>query len=217
MRSPEINLHITITDAEADGEQLEMATRYLITELRDMGVESISRTTAPSPESTMGGASFAPGAMDVTILPGFVNRLYDTLIEWINRKRQRTVKIETPTGFKIEFTPDKALSPTEMLAFIQALQSGEQTVPAPATVPDTMFPYRISLRELLVAHFNAGELQTLCFHLTIPYEELCGENLNEKMIALIEYAERHKRMDDLLRVGARLRPEVQWPRVGAIR
>ena len=214
MTSHDIDLQITITDAEADDEQLETATLRLMTEMRDVGVESVNRATMAAPIGAMGSVAFAPGALNVVSAPSLVDRLLRFLNAWTARGQQRTVKIEAPDGMKIEFTPDKALSPAEMLAFIQALSPGTGRVPIPSSVQLPILPGRIPLRELLTAHFDESELRTLCFYLSIPYEDLSGQNRSDRINALIEHVERHRRIDDLLHIGRRLRPDVPWDQVG---
>jgi len=210
MTSSDFGLQITITDAEANGEQLEKATFRLMTELRDVGVESVNRATMTTRDGTKAGVALAPGAMNVAIQPGLIDRLFHHLNAWTKRGQQRTVKVKTPDGIEIEFTPDKPLSPVEMLAFIRALRSETQTDAVQPGIPFPPSRYRIPLRELLIAHFDESELQTLCFYLSIPYEDLSGQNRSDKINALITYAERHQRIDDLLNIGRQLRQDVPW-------
>lgn len=210
MASSDFDLHITITDAEADGERLEKATLRLMTELRDVGVESIKRPTIAPEEGAKAGVASIPGTMDVAVQPHLINRLLDFLNGWSRRGGQRTVKVKTPDGVEVEFTPDKPLSPAEMVAFVRALRSEARSDVVRPRVPFSTSRYRIPLRELLMAHFDESELQTLCFYLSIPYEDLYGQNQSDKVIALIGYAERHQRIDDLLNIGRQLRQDVPW-------
>jgi hypothetical protein len=69
---------------------------------------------------------------------------------------------------------------------------------------------RKALRQLLTQHFNLSELRTLCFDLSIDYENLDGKGKETKVLALIEYAERYGRMDDLVAECRVLRPHVRW-------
>lgn len=213
MASPDVALQITITAGDTDAEQFDATTLHLMQELRGVGVESINRATIPTEEGAKTGVAFAPGAIDVSIQPNLIDRLLHILNAWTTRGQQRTVKIETPDGMKIEFTPDKALTPAEMMAFIRALRPTAQKDATQSGGPLSTSQYRFPLRELLVAHFNESELRTLCFYLGITYEDLSGQNLSDRINALVTYIERHKRINDLLRVGQQLRPEVAWQRV----
>ncbi len=66
------------------------------------------------------------------------------------------------------------------------------------------------LRQLLVDHFNEKELRTLCFDLRVNYDALPAVGTAGKARELIASLERNDRIPDLLQVGQRLRPEVDW-------
>ena len=72
-------------------------------------------------------------------------------------------------------------------------------------------PELISLSHLLEQYFNLDELAALCFRLGINFENLPGQTLTNKVLALIRYCERHKRLPDLIQACRAQRPEVQWP------
>lgn len=64
---------------------------------------------------------------------------------------------------------------------------------------------RTALLSILKAHFNDSEMRDLCFDLYTAYEDLGGEGRTDKARALIEYAERHERInsgDAVPRAGA---------------
>lgn len=70
---------------------------------------------------------------------------------------------------------------------------------------------RWAMMEFLIDHFNLGELRTLAFDLNINFEDLSGRAKRDKVVSLIEYAERRGRLDDLVGYVKRLRPYAEWP------
>ncbi len=69
------------------------------------------------------------------------------------------------------------------------------------------------LRQLLVDHYSEGELRTLCFDLGVDYESLPPGGKADKARELVAYLERRDRILDLLQVGQRLRPDVDWSQI----
>lgn len=65
------------------------------------------------------------------------------------------------------------------------------------------------LRAALTERLNDDELRTLCFDLGIAYDDLAGEGHGAHATALVAYAERHGRVDDLVEWLGRARPEVE--------
>ena len=64
MTSDEIQLSLIITEADADPERLDELTRYLLRDLRELGVESVERSSGGAvPEGAKGSGS-AGGALD---------------------------------------------------------------------------------------------------------------------------------------------------------
>ncbi len=66
------------------------------------------------------------------------------------------------------------------------------------------------LRQLLVDHFNEGELRTLCFDLGVDYENLPPGGKADKARELVAHLERRNQIPELLEMGRRLRPDVDW-------
>jgi hypothetical protein len=68
-----------------------------------------------------------------------------------------------------------------------------------------------TLRRNLEAAFNLDELKSLCFDLTLNYENLPGENtLNSKTRELVNLCQRMSRLSDLLNLCTEQRPQVEW-------
>ena len=71
------------------------------------------------------------------------------------------------------------------------------------TQPDTT-----QLHQFLVDHFSLDELETLCLHLKIKYDNLGGKGLEGKARELVLYTERHGRLVDLRAVLGQQRPDL---------
>jgi hypothetical protein len=70
--------------------------------------------------------------------------------------------------------------------------------------------YLTELRQTLAAHFDEGELRTLCFDLGIDYDDLPGAGRANKARELVAYLDRRGRISELVRICERLRPRVSW-------
>ncbi len=66
------------------------------------------------------------------------------------------------------------------------------------------------LREMLIAHFDEGELKTLCFDLGESYENLPGEGKANKARELVAYFERRGHIPELTDRVRKSRPNVSW-------
>jgi hypothetical protein len=71
-------------------------------------------------------------------------------------------------------------------------------------------PALVRARELLTERFNENELRTLCFDLNVDYESLPGEAKPDRARELVLYLERQGRFSELIEVGARQRPDMDW-------
>jgi hypothetical protein len=209
MASTEIQLDLTITEADADAEGLEKLTGHLMRDLRKLGAESVERpSSGPVLEGTKG--TFTPGALALAAVPAFLPKLMDFLQAWSLRGESRTVKIKTPAGLEVEFTPDRRLSQAELIALVEKLTTSASSADGVTEREQVEPTYRTRLRQLLSTYFNEGELRTLCFDLNVEYDDLLGAGPADKSRELISYLERHSRIDKLLVVGKRMRPDVPW-------
>ena len=66
------------------------------------------------------------------------------------------------------------------------------------------------LHRLLVDTFDLEELRTLCFNLSVRFDDLRGEGISAKARELLLQLERTKRPEALLAEAAKLRPAVDW-------
>lgn len=59
-------------------------------------------------------------------------------------------------------------------------------------------------------NFNESELRGLCFNLGVVYEDLNGQNRQDKLRELITYMERRQRLAELVQQCQELRPKLNW-------
>ena len=69
---------------------------------------------------------------------------------------------------------------------------------------------RHSLRRILVTYYNQEELDTLCFDLSIEYDDLPGEGKAGKARELITHLARRSRIHELIKIGKQQRPDASW-------
>ncbi len=70
-------------------------------------------------------------------------------------------------------------------------------------------PGPAQLRQLIVAHFDLDEIESICFDLGIDYDSLPGEGKLKKVVELIEHCARSEQIVRLIDVCAQLRPAVE--------
>jgi len=121
MTSSEIPLYLTITEADADAERLDELTGRLLRDLRELGAESVERPSGEAVPEGAKGDAFTLGALALVAVPAFLPKLVEFLQAWALRGESRTVKIKTPAGLEVEFTPEKKLSEAELLALVEKL------------------------------------------------------------------------------------------------
>lgn len=63
---------------------------------------------------------------------------------------------------------------------------------------------------LLTAYFDLEELRTLCFDLSIAYDDLRGEGKDNKARELIMLMARQKRLPELVILAQKRRPNANW-------
>jgi len=126
MTTNEIKLDLTIEEPGADDERVDELTLRLMRDLRDLGAESVERPTGePTPEGGKAAAAFTLGALALVAVPAFLPKLLEFLQAWALRGEKRTVKIKTPAGLEVEFTPEKRLSQDELLALVEKLAKAQ--------------------------------------------------------------------------------------------
>jgi hypothetical protein len=121
-----IRLQLNLSVDDADARRLDELTRYLSRDLKQLGVESVERS--PSGEATRNGAKgdpFTLGALALVAMPAFLPKLVEFLQAWSLRGEKRSVKIKTPAGLEVEFTPEKRLSHQDLLELVEKLNQTE--------------------------------------------------------------------------------------------
>jgi len=68
----------------------------------------------------------------------------------------------------------------------------------------------INLQRQLVEHFDLGEMQQLCFDLSIDYDELAGDTKTDKARELVKFGYRNGRIPEIVQRCAELRPQEIW-------
>ena len=67
---------------------------------------------------------------------------------------------------------------------------------------------REALHRVLVEHFNEEELRTLCFHLSVEYDDLAGRGRSDKARELVKHLARRGQIPALLETIKRQRPDL---------
>ena len=88
----------------------------------------------------------------------------------------------------------------------QQQKRGETAVTQPQ-VPHNLL---VHLRQVLADRFSPSDLQTLCFDLDVPYENLSGDEHRLKVLNLVQMLERTNRIDELINLGRKIRIDVPW-------
>jgi hypothetical protein len=210
MAATEVQLDLLVVEADADAERIDELAGRLLRDLRELGAESVERSSGGAVPEGAKGDAFTLGALALVAVPTFIPKLVEFLQAWALRGESRTVKIKTPAGLEVEFTPERKLSQVELLALVEKLSASAQAAAAASERGPLQPSYRTTLRQRLSAHFDEGELRTLCFDLGIAYDDLPGEGKADKARELVAYLERHGRIPELVAIGRRLRPDVPW-------
>lgn len=111
--------------------------------------------------------------------------------------------------------PAKMASSTQYFTIRMARSVSENTqrhpmLSTPPPLP-SQYQWNNHLFDLLRKHIDDNELRTLCFRLEVKYEDLDGNTFTNKVISLIQYCERHKRLYDLIQACAQVNTAVSWP------
>lgn len=71
------------------------------------------------------------------------------------------------------------------------------------------------LHSALDKYFNLSEIRTLCFDLSIPYEDFGGEGKKEKAAELVKYAERLGKFNQVVAYVQQARPHANFQESGS--
>ncbi|MGW8251241.1 MAG: effector-associated constant component EACC1 [Anaerolineales bacterium] len=116
-----VNFQVLISEEEAEPERIDLLTIQLRRDLLEMGVEQANRPAGKAPAKGSKGDAFTIGALALAAAPAMLPNLISFLQSWALRGENRKVKIKTPEGLEIEFTPEKKLSDEELVALVDKL------------------------------------------------------------------------------------------------
>lgn len=121
----------------------------------------------------------------IGIIAGVVGIVAGTVqvIEYLQKRRQRDIE------------PNKII---ESRTLSQEDMDGSDTA------------YLAQLRKNVTTHFDAGELQNLCFDLGVDYENLPGESKSDKAREMVEFMQRRERLHELVVMLKQRRPQGDW-------
>jgi hypothetical protein len=125
MALTEIQLDLTVTEAGAGAERLDELTGRLLRDLRELGAESVERPSGGAVPEGAKGDPFTLGALALVAVPAFLPKLVEFLQAWSLRGEDRKVRVKTPAGLEVEFTPEKELSQAELLALVKKLSQAQ--------------------------------------------------------------------------------------------
>jgi hypothetical protein len=210
MSSNEVELQLVVAEAGTDPERLEALTGRLMRDLRELGADSVTRPPSGAPPEGAMGDAFTLGALALVAVPAFLPKLVEFLQEWVVAPQSRRVKIKTPAGLEVEFTPGRRLSEAELLALVEKLTASSQAV-EPAPTSESLEPTALTtLRQNLSAHFSGDELRTLCISLDVDYDGLPDEGEAGKVQLLVTLIESKGRVEELMLICRRERPDIPW-------
>ncbi len=121
MTPSEVQIYLNVTEEDADPERLDELTGRLLRDLRELGAESVERPSGGVTPEGAKGDTFTLGALALVAVPAFLPKLVEFLQAWSLRSESRKVKIKTPAGLEVEFTPEKKLSQAELVALVENL------------------------------------------------------------------------------------------------
>lgn len=121
MIQDKITIQLTISEEEAEPERLDLLTIQLRQDLLDLGADSVSQPAAGPPEKGSKGDPFSIGALLLVSAPALLPNLISFIQAWALRGENRKIKIKTPEGLEIEFTPEKKMSEVDLLALVDKL------------------------------------------------------------------------------------------------
>jgi len=96
---------ILVSAADATGEELDELTRQLLTELRDLNVESAQLVSVGQAPDGSKGDPITLGSIAVVLLPVVLPGVISLIQDWIARGKGRTVKFKGK-GIEFEGTVD---------------------------------------------------------------------------------------------------------------
>jgi hypothetical protein len=91
----------------------------------------------------------------------------------------------------------------------QTVKTSTPTIELPGETR-TIITKRGEFLQQLEEAFNDGELKKLCFGLSVDYDNLSGQTKTERLISLTTRFERENRINDLIELCKKKRPNHRW-------
>lgn len=114
-----VELNLEIVAADATDEELDRLTRQLLSELRELNVETVELAkNGPAPNGSKGDP-VTIGIIALEVLPVAIPSVIGLVQAWVMRKQGRTVKFK---GKGIEFEG----SPEELQKLLASLEKGKK-------------------------------------------------------------------------------------------
>jgi hypothetical protein len=111
--------HIEVSAADATDEELDRMTRQLLSELRELNVESAELTKGGLAPAGSKGDPIALGSIALELFPAVLPSVIGLVQSWMTRGQGRTVKFK---GKGIEFEG----SPEELQKLLASLEKGRK-------------------------------------------------------------------------------------------
>jgi hypothetical protein len=120
MNSPDSNqLNIEVSATDATTEEIDWMTRQLLSELRELEVESAQLTRGGAAPAGTKGDSISIGSIALELLPAVLPSVLGLVQAWASRGQGRTVKFK---GMGIEFEG----SSEDLHKVLETLSRGKQ-------------------------------------------------------------------------------------------
>ena len=116
----ELQLNVMLSDL--DEASLDRLMGTVRRDLRELGVMSVERVAADVVPPGAKGADSILGALALVVAPVLLPQLVTFFQALVLRGENRMVRIKTPEGLEIEFTPEKRLSEDDVVALVRRLE-----------------------------------------------------------------------------------------------
>lgn len=114
-----IQFNIEVSASDAAEEDIDQMTRQLLSDLREMDIESAELTKGGLAPKGSKGDPITIGSIAIAALPAVLPNVISLVQEWVTRGHGRTVKFK---GMGIEFEG----SPEELQKLLASLEKGKK-------------------------------------------------------------------------------------------
>jgi hypothetical protein len=117
--SDQISLYLEVVMADATDEELDRTTRQLLSQLRELDVDSAELARGASAPAGSKGDPMTLGAIALEVIPAAIPSIIGLVQAWCMRGQGRTVKFKSK-GIEFEGPPE------ELHKLLATLQSGKK-------------------------------------------------------------------------------------------